>query len=401
MRVGVALELDEDAHAVAVGLVAQVADALDPLVLDQLGDLLEQARLVDLVRQLGDDDRRPVALDLLERDLGAHHDPAAAVGVHLADGVDRLPLAGQRVALPLEAEDRPPGREVRALDELAQVVRGQVRVVDERDRRVDDLAEVVRRDVGRHADRDPRAAVDEQVRELGRQDRRLLLRAVVVVDEVDGVLVDVGEHLAGDRGQARLGVAHRGRRVAVDRAEVALAVDQRVAHREVLGQADQRVVQRQVAVRVVLAHHLADDRGALAVRAGGRQAHLAHRVEDPAMDRLEAVADVGQGARHDDAHRVVEVADPHLVLDADRSDVAQVVGHGRVTPVGSGNGRRVGGHQRGGSGWSSGRAGAPKRAAVSAAAEVDGAPGALADPGEARRGARRRWRVRAWRACRG
>ena len=175
----------------------------------------------------------------------------------------------------------------------------------------------------------PERAVDEQVGELGRQDRRLLLGAVVVVDEVDGVLVDVGEHLAGDRGQARLGVAHGGRRVAVDRAEVALAVDERIAHREVLGEADQRVVQRAVAVRVVLAHHLADDRGALAVRAGGRQAHLAHRVQDPAVDRLEPVADVGQGARHDDAHRVVEVADPHLVLDADRSEIAQVVGHVR------------------------------------------------------------------------
>ena len=79
-------------------------------------------RLVHLVRQLGDDDRRPVAADLLERDLGAHHDPAAAVGVHLADRVDRLPLAGERVALLLEAEDRAAGREVRALDVLAQVV---------------------------------------------------------------------------------------------------------------------------------------------------------------------------------------------------------------------------------------------------------------------------------------
>ncbi len=335
MRVGVALELDVDAHAVAVGLVAQVADPVDPLVLDQLGDLLEEARLVDLVRELGHDDRRPVALDLLERDLGAHHDPAAAVGVHLADRVDRLPLAGQRVALALEAVDRAAGREVGAVDELAQVVGGEFGIVDHGDRRVDDLAEVVRRDVGRHPDRDAGRAVDEQVGELGRQDRRLLLRPVVVVDEVDRVLVDVGEHLAGDRGQPRLRVAHGGRRVAIDRPEVALAVDERIAHREVLGEADERVVQRAVAVRVVLAHHLADDRRALAVRAGGRQPHLAHRVQDPAVDRLEPVAHVGQGARHDDAHRVVEVAHPHLVLDADRSEIAQVVGHVLVSPVGS------------------------------------------------------------------
>ena len=138
----------------------------------------------------------------------------------------------------------------------------------------------------------PGAAVDEQVGQLRRQHRRLLLRAVVVVDEVDGVLVDVGEQLAGDRREARLGVAHRRRGVAVDRAEVALPVDQRVAHREVLGQPDQRVVQRDVAVRVVLAHHLADDRGALAVGARRAEPHLVHRVQDPAMDRLEAVAHV-------------------------------------------------------------------------------------------------------------
>ena len=91
VRVRVALDLDVDPHAVAVGLVAQVGDAVDLLVLDEVGDLLEQRRLVHLVRQLGDDDRHPVAADLLERDLGAHDDAAAAVGVHLADRVDRLP----------------------------------------------------------------------------------------------------------------------------------------------------------------------------------------------------------------------------------------------------------------------------------------------------------------------
>ena len=50
------------------------------------------------------------------------------------------------------------------------------------------------------------------------------------------------------------------------------------------------------------------------------------------MDRLQAVTDVGQGARHDHAHRVIEVAHPHLVLDADGADVADVVGHRSGSP---------------------------------------------------------------------
>jgi hypothetical protein len=93
---------------------------------------------------------------------------------------------------------------------------------------VDDLAQVVGRDVGGHAHGDALAAVDQQVREPAGQHHRLGLVAGVVVGEVDGVLVDAVEHLHGDRRQPALGVALAAggsRR----RAEVAVAVDQRVA----------------------------------------------------------------------------------------------------------------------------------------------------------------------------
>ena len=60
----VALELDHEADARAVGLVAQVGDLADLPVLDDLGDLLDQTAAVaapvtlrDLVGHLGDDDR--------------------------------------------------------------------------------------------------------------------------------------------------------------------------------------------------------------------------------------------------------------------------------------------------------------------------------------------------------
>ena len=48
----VALDLDDDAHAVAVGFVAQVGNALDALLAHELGDLLDQRRLVDLIGNL-------------------------------------------------------------------------------------------------------------------------------------------------------------------------------------------------------------------------------------------------------------------------------------------------------------------------------------------------------------
>ena len=61
-----------------------------------------------------------------------------------------------------------------------------------------------------------------------------------------------------DLGEARLGVAHGGGVIAVDIAEIALPVDQRIALREILREPHQRVIDRLVAVRMELADHVAD-----------------------------------------------------------------------------------------------------------------------------------------------
>jgi hypothetical protein len=148
---------------------------------------------------------------------------------------------------------------------------------------------------------------------------------------VDRLLVDVAQQLGGDARQAGLGVPH-GRRRELAGAEVPLAVDERVARGEVLRQADQRVVDRRVAVRVIVAHHLADDLGALGARAIGRVAGLVHGVEHAPVHRLQAVAHVRQRAAHDHAHRVVEVRRAHLLLELDRLDAPVAIDRHVLSP---------------------------------------------------------------------
>ena len=310
----VAFEIEDHAHAVLVGLVAHLRDALDLLLLHQLGDALEHARLVDLIRDLGDDDGLAVAA-LLGLDVGAgtHHDPAAAGAVALADAAD--------------AVDDGRGGEVRPRDVLHEVVDREGRVVDQGQAGVADLAQVVRRDIGGHAHRDARGAVDQQVGDAAGQDRGLLLLVVVVRDEIDGLLVDVLQQGPGDLGHAALGVPIGRRRVAVHRAEVALAVDEHVAQREGLGHAHQGVVGRRIAVGVVLTEDVTDHAGALDVGSVPDRVALVHGEQDAPVHRLEPVAHVGQGAADDDAHGVVEIGATHLVLDANRDDFSCEIRH--------------------------------------------------------------------------
>ena len=81
-RLRFALELHDDAHALAVGLVAQLADAADFFILDQLGDALDQGRLVDLVGELGDHYLLVLrAGGVLHEGLGLHQNAPVAGGV--------------------------------------------------------------------------------------------------------------------------------------------------------------------------------------------------------------------------------------------------------------------------------------------------------------------------------
>ena len=294
----VALEHDDEALAGArAGVVADVGDALDAPGVGELGDLEREVVGVDHVGQLADDEHRAALVVLVDLDDRALGDRAATGAVGLLDA--------------LAAHDERAVGEVGALDPLDERVQellaGGVGVLERPRGALGDLAEVVRRDVGRHADRDAGRAVDQQVGEAAGQDGRLLRATVVVGAEVDGVLVDVAHHLHGQRRHPALGVSHGRGRVVARRAEVALAVDERRAQHPRLREADHGVVDRGVAVRVVLTHHVTDDARALREAAVGAVAAVVHRVEDAAVHRLEPVAHVGQRAADDDGHRVVDV----------------------------------------------------------------------------------------------
>jgi hypothetical protein len=310
-----ALELDDDPHAVLVRLVPQLGDAVDLLPAHEVGDALEQARLVHLVRQLRDDDRLALAVpaDLLDVRAGADGKPATARAIRGGDFLRAVDDAGRR--------------EIRTRHVLHEAREGDVRIVQDRKTRVHDLGEIVRRNVRGHADRDARLPVDEQVRHTSGQDGRLALRLVVVGDEVDGFLVDVREQLVREARHAHLGVSHGRRHVAVHGAEVALTVDEQVAHRKGLRHAHHRVVHGAVAVRMVLTDDVADDAGGLLVGLVPVVRELPHGVEHSAMHGLQPVAHVGQGTPDDHAHRIVEVGLPHLVFEIDRHDFASDFRH--------------------------------------------------------------------------
>ena len=194
-------------------------------------------------------------------------------------------------------------------------------------RGIEQLGGVVRRDRSRHADRDALRAVRQQIGKRRRQHHRLFRLAVIARAEIDRVLVDPVEQQPRDLGHARLGVAHGGRVIAVDVAEVALPVDQRETRGEILREPHQRVVDRLVAVRMEIAHHVADDLGGFLQRGAGIEPQKPHPVQNAAVHRLEPVARIGKRAMHDGRERVGEIALLERLAQRDLLDLAPVWGN--------------------------------------------------------------------------
>ena len=175
------MDLDDDTHSVLVRFIVDIGDAFDLLVLHAVRDLYDQPFLVDLIRDLIDDDHHFTVGFLLE--VRPRSDPdLSAAGLVCRD------YAAQTV-------DDTSGWEVGSLDELHQVLGLRLGVVDGVDDRIHDLREVMRRHVCGHTDSDTGRTVDQQVGELGRQYDRFLQRTVEVVHEVHGLLVQIGKQI--------------------------------------------------------------------------------------------------------------------------------------------------------------------------------------------------------------
>ena len=96
--------------------------------------------------------------------------------------------------------------------------------------------------------------------------RWFLLGTIKVVDKIDGFSLDVLQQaVGGERLQPGFGVSHRGRWIVIHGTKVAMAVDQRRAHRKALGHAHQGVVYGRVAMGMVFTEHFTHHTSAFAV----------------------------------------------------------------------------------------------------------------------------------------
>ena len=176
-------------------------DAFDFLLLRHIGDALDQKSLVHLIRDFVDDYCFPIIAKGLDARFRADSDGAAAGDVSLC-------------AANFSVDDSA-GRKIRRRDVFHQPFDRNVRLFDHRKGRVYKFAQIVGRNVCSHSDGNSAAPVYKQVWKARRKNYGLAILPVVVVLEIDGFSINVGEQHLRDLGHSNFGVSHGRRIIAV------------------------------------------------------------------------------------------------------------------------------------------------------------------------------------------
>ena len=171
----------------------------------------------------------------------------------------RTTPCGVGIANTRTSHDQRTSREIRTRHYLEQLLNFDSRVADIGFAGGNHLGRIMRRDVGCHAHSNTVGTVHQQIRIFSRQHQWLKLRFIIVRAEFDSFLVDITQQAFGSARQPGFGISHCGRRVTIYRPEIALPVDQRQPHRKVLGHPDHGLIDRTVAMRVIITHHVTDN----------------------------------------------------------------------------------------------------------------------------------------------
>ena len=255
--------LDDQANIVG-RFVAYIAQNRNLLGLNKLCNLFDQLGFLYLIGNFSDDNLPSTAPQILCFPPTAQTETALTRTIGIRNVFRGF-------------NDNTAGRKIGAGNVFKQGIVAGIGRFDQVDTGVHQFRDVMRRDVGGHTDSNTRRPVCQEVRELRGQNGRLGQCAVVILSKIDSIFIQTFQHGLGHGGHARFGISARSGVIPVDVAKVPLPVNQRITHVKILRETRHRIVNRSVAVRVIVPHHVAGNFRRLPESPGAVKPQFTHR----------------------------------------------------------------------------------------------------------------------------
>ena len=270
------------------------------LLLNQLCYVLNELLLVDTIGYFGHNNL-VVRVTCFYVSFGTHDDASASCLISILDA--------------LQTHDVSTCGEIGTFHVLHKSLYIHVGIIHEGYTCINNLTQIMCGYVCGHTYSNTCGSVEQKVGQPGGHDGGFQQSIIEVVGHVHGLFFQIVHHGFAYETQSGLGISHGSRTVTVYATKVTLAIHQSVSHGPFLCHTHQGKIYRAVTMGVILTEYFTHDTRTFLIRSAVQIAHLFHSKKDASVYRFESVSNIGQCTCYDYAHRVVDVALPHLVLN--------------------------------------------------------------------------------------
>ena len=151
---------------------------------------------------------------------------------------------------------------------------------------MNDIPQIVRRNICCHTDRNTCRSVYQKVRVARRKYGRFFFCFIKVRGKVNGIFVDVPNHLHGNFRKPCLCVSHGGSTVSIHRTKVTMSVDKWISGRPWLRHVDKCPVNGAVPMRMVFTHRIPDNTRTFTMWLVRCITQFDHGIQDTPLYRL-------------------------------------------------------------------------------------------------------------------
>ena len=252
-----------------------------------------QSRFVYLIRHFMHDNGFFILTNFFNSAFCTHHNRTAA---------GQISLLGSAVA-----QNQAAGRKIRSRNNINQFFNADFRIIYIGTASINHFTQIMRRNVCCHTNGNTVAAVYQQVRKTRRQNCRFLQRFIIVWHKVNSVFVQIVGQTRRNFSESGFGITHSSSAITIHRAKVTLSVNQCQTHRKRLRHTHHGFINRDVAVRVIFTHNIADDTRRFTIWFGAVITVFIHSVNNTAMHRFHTVTSIRQSTGYNHAHGIVQI----------------------------------------------------------------------------------------------
>ena len=303
LRWGISLDVNFNVHTLTVGMILDIWNTLNSLILYEVGNVFNKSCFVDLVRKLRNDNFISAVFSFDNFSLGSYGDFSSTCCI-----------GGTNTA---SAHDNTACRKVGSGHTLHNLCKLGIGIVNESTNCVNCFTEVMRRNFGCHTNGNTAWTVYEKVWKTAWKNSRFFKTVIIVWHKVNRVFLDIREHFKRNFTHSCLCITVSSRRITVHRTEVTVTVNKHISHGKILCKTNHCVINRGVTVRVIRTKHLTYRIGTLVVRLWRIKTDLIHCIEYSSVNRFQTVSDIGQRTGNNNAHGVVQKAFSHFILQID------------------------------------------------------------------------------------